>query len=64
MGDGDVLQADWQANGQEIDLAMMMTWYYDGIGPALSYHSNDTINRSLQSLLVANPNAWWWLHRT
>ncbi|MFG2669950.1 amidase domain-containing protein [Streptomyces sp. NPDC048445] len=64
MGDGDVLQADWQANGQEIDHTMMMTWYYDGIGPALSYHSNDTINRSLQSLLVANPNAWWWLHRT
>lgn len=64
MGDGDVLQADWQANGREIDLTMMMTWYYDGIGPALSYHSNGTINRSLQSLLVANPNAWRWLHRT
>ncbi|MFD9302516.1 amidase domain-containing protein [Streptomyces sp. NPDC060048] len=64
MGYGDVLQADWDGNGQEIDHTMMMTWYYDGIGPALSYHSNDTINRSLQSLLIDNPNAWWWLHRT
>lgn len=30
----------------------------------LSYHTTDTLNRSLSSIIAAYPSAWYYAHRT
>lgn len=58
---GDVLQIDFQRDGQ-IDHTMIVTW----VGTSdlyLTYHTNDNLNRSLQSIIDQYPNAWYYAHR-
>ncbi|MET7717844.1 amidase domain-containing protein [Streptomyces sp. NPDC005407] len=58
----DVLQADWNRDNT-IDHTMIVT--ATGHNERyLTYHTSNTHNRKLSSLLAARPNAWWYVHRT
>jgi hypothetical protein len=59
----DVLQADWDANGN-INHSMFVT-SLDITGEVyLTYHSVDTFAKKLSTLLAQNSSAWWYGHRT
>lgn len=62
MGLADVLQMDFQRDGS-IDHTMMVT-YVASSDLYLSYHTTDTLNRSLSSIIASYPSAWYWAHRT
>ncbi|MBW5425022.1 hypothetical protein GKQ77_26270 [Streptomyces sp. BG9H] len=60
---GDVLQVDFDKNGSK-DHTMLVT-YRDRRGmPYLTYHSTDTVRRSLASVLASSPNARYFAYRT
>lgn len=58
----DVLQMDFDRNSS-IDHTMMVT-YTTSNERYLSYHTMDTLNRSLSSIIAAYPSAWYYAHRT
>ncbi|HEY8981308.1 MAG TPA: amidase domain-containing protein [Streptomyces sp.] len=58
----DVLQADW-GRDNNIDHTMIVTKKYRGT-PYLTYHTNDTHNKSLSKLISDHPRTWWYAHRT
>ncbi|MFJ9865397.1 amidase domain-containing protein [Streptomyces sp. NPDC101165] len=58
----DVLQADWNRNNV-IDHSMFVTKKYRGI-PYLTYHTYDTHNKPVNTLVSDHPNTWWYAHRT
>jgi hypothetical protein len=60
--ESDVLQADWQRDGT-IDHSMMVTKRSNG-EIYLTYHTNNTLERSFSSIYASSPNAWWYAHRT
>lgn len=61
----DVMQADWNGyTGGLIPEHTMMVTAKSGSELYLSYHSTDTRNRSLYSILVSSPGAAYWAHRT
>jgi hypothetical protein len=58
----DVLQMDFQGD-YIIDHSMIVTF----VGSSdlyLSYHTTNTLNRSLSSIIAQNPTALYWAHRT
>lgn len=61
MGLGDVLQIDFTNDGPK-DHTMIVT--YRSQQPYLTYHTTNTLNRSLSSLQAALPYARWIPHRT
>lgn len=58
----DVLQADWDRNGN-INHSMIVTKKYNGV-PYLTYHTTNTHNKSLKKLVADHGGAWWYAHRT
>lgn len=59
----DVLQADWDADGN-ISHSMFVT-SLDLTGEIyLTYHTTDTFGKKLSTLLAQNSAAWWYAHRT
>ena len=55
---GDVLQVDFQSDGVK-DHTMVVT-AKSGSTIYLTYHSNDTHNKSIWDLTSSYPNATWW----
>lgn len=58
----DILQMDFDKNNN-INHTMIVTKRASRT-PYLTYHTTDTLNRSLNSLLTAYPNAWYYAYRT
>ncbi|WP_189711799.1 amidase domain-containing protein [Streptomyces phaeofaciens] len=58
----DVLQADRNRNNV-IDHSMFVTKKYRGM-PYLTYHSSNTHNKPVSTLVSDHPNTWWYAHRT
>ncbi|MEW1545190.1 amidase domain-containing protein [Streptomyces tsukubensis] len=63
MGRADVLQIDFDGNNKIIDHTMVVTKLYRG-NIYLTYHTNDTHNKSLAKILAENPRANYYAHRT
>ena len=61
-GLADVLQIDFDRNNN-INHTMIVT-YVTSSQRYLTYHTTDTLNRSLSSILSAYPSAWYYAHRT
>jgi hypothetical protein len=59
----DVLQADWDTNNN-INHSMVVTSRTASGEPRLTYHTSDTVNKPLSTLLAQNPHSWWYAHRT
>ncbi|MFI5792216.1 amidase domain-containing protein [Streptomyces sp. NPDC051677] len=59
---GDVLQMDFDRDGSK-DHTMIVTYKANGI-PYLTYHSNNTLRKSLSSIITQNPNAYYYAYRT
>ncbi|MFC3576637.1 amidase domain-containing protein [Streptomyces yaanensis] len=59
---GDVLQMDFDRDGSK-DHTMIVTAKSNGI-PYVTYHSNNTLRRSVASLVAAYPNAYYYAYRT
>lgn len=58
----DVLQMDFNRDGR-IDHTMIVTI----VGSSdlyLTYHSTNTVNRSLRSIIAQYPSSWYYAHRT
>lgn len=62
LGLADILQMDFSAN-QSKDHSMIVSLRTSTM-PYLSYHTTDTRNRSLQSILNSYPNALYYAFRT
>ncbi|WP_030786501.1 amidase domain-containing protein [Streptomyces sp. NRRL S-920] len=60
---GDVLQVDFDKNGSK-DHTMLVTYRNRRGMPYLTYHSTDTVRRSLASILASSPNARYFAYRT
>ncbi|SHI25752.1 amidase domain-containing protein [Streptomyces sp. 3214.6] len=59
---GDVLQMDFDRDGSK-DHTMIVTYKANGM-PYLTYHSNNTLRRSLSSILASYPNTYYYAYRT
>ncbi|CAK7285012.1 amidase domain-containing protein [Streptomyces misionensis] len=60
---GDVIQMDFDRDGSK-DHSMVVT-YRDGSGvPYVTYHSTNTYNRSVASLVASYPTAYFYAYRT
>ncbi|MBX7551425.1 amidase domain-containing protein [Streptomyces sp. NPDC004232] len=60
---GDVIQMDFNRDGSK-DHSMIVT-YRDRYGvPYVTYHSNNTYNRSVASLVASYPGAYFYAYRT
>jgi hypothetical protein len=60
---GDVIQMDFNRDGSK-DHTMVVT-YRDRSGvPYVTYHSTNTYNRSVASLVASYPNAYYYAYRT
>ncbi|WEP00361.1 amidase domain-containing protein [Streptomyces sp. FXJ1.172] len=60
---GDVIQMDFNRDGSK-DHSMIVT-YRDRYGvPYVTYHSTNTYNRSVASLVASYPNAYFYAYRT
>jgi hypothetical protein len=59
---GDVLQMDFDRDGAK-DHTMIVTAKSNGI-PYVTYHSNNTLRRSVASLVASYPNAYYYAYRT
>lgn len=57
---GDVLQADFTSDNSK-DHSMIVTYKSSNV-PYLTYHTNDTYERSFSSLVSSYPNATWYPH--
>jgi hypothetical protein len=62
MALADVLQMDFERDNN-INHTMIVT-QTSGSERYLTYHTTDTLNRSLSSLISAYPSAWYYAHRT
>lgn len=62
MDVGDVLQVDFDKDGSK-DHTMIVTSRVNGV-PYLTYHSTNTYNRSVASVLASYPNAAYYAYRT
>lgn len=58
----DVLQMDFNRDGR-IDHTMIVT-VAGSSDLYLTYHSTNTLNRSLRSIIAQYPSAWYYAHRT
>lgn len=63
MGLADVLQLDFDRDNN-ISHSMLVTATSSSGERYLTYHTTDTLNRSLTSLISAYPSAWYYAHRT
>ncbi|MCX4761645.1 amidase domain-containing protein [Streptomyces sp. NBC_01275] len=59
---GDVLQMDFDRDGSK-DHTMIVTYKSGGV-PYVTYHSNNTLRRSVASLVASYPNAYYYAYRT
>ncbi|GAA4552982.1 hypothetical protein GCM10010309_20780 [Streptomyces violaceochromogenes] len=59
---GDVLQVDFDKDGSK-DHTMIVTYKSGGV-PYLTYHSNNTLRRSVASIVASYPNAYYYAYRT
>ena len=59
---GDVLQMDFDRDGSK-DHTMIVTSKSGGV-PYVTYHSNNTLRRSVASLVASYPNAYYYAYRT
>ncbi|MGW2044825.1 amidase domain-containing protein [Streptomyces sp. NPDC001858] len=59
---GDVLQVDFDRDGSK-DHTMIVTSKSGGV-PYLTYHSNNTLRRSVASIVSSYPNAYYYAYRT
>ncbi|MGW5660864.1 amidase domain-containing protein [Streptomyces sp. NPDC003758] len=59
---GDVLQMDFDRDGSK-DHTMIVTYKSGGV-PYVTYHSNNTLRRSVASLIASYPNAYYYAYRT
>ncbi|MEV6505716.1 amidase domain-containing protein [Streptomyces sp. NPDC051642] len=59
---GDVLQMDFDRDGAK-DHTMIVTAKSNGV-PYVTYHSNNTLRRSVASLIASYPNAYYYAYRT
>lgn len=59
---GDVLQIDFDRDGSK-DHTMIVTYRSGGV-PYVTYHSNNTLRRSVASLVASYPNAYYYAYRT
>ncbi|MEU0167717.1 transglycosylase domain-containing protein [Streptomyces iakyrus] len=59
---GDVLQVDFDKDGSK-DHTMIVTYKSGGV-PYLTYHSNNTLRRSVASVVASYPNAYYYAYRT
>ncbi|MET9757690.1 amidase domain-containing protein [Streptomyces sp. NPDC006372] len=59
---GDVLQMDFDKDGSK-DHTMVVTYRSGGV-PYVTYHSNNTLRRSVASLVASYPNAYYYAYRT
>ncbi|GGX65740.1 hypothetical protein GCM10010358_20180 [Streptomyces minutiscleroticus] len=62
MDIGDVLQVDFDKDGSK-DHTMVVTSRTRGV-PYLTYHSTNTYNRSVASIIASYPNASYYAYRT
>ncbi|MEU6554933.1 amidase domain-containing protein [Streptomyces sp. NPDC046915] len=60
---GDVLQMDFNKDGEK-DHSMIVTYRSPQGVPYVTYHSTNTYNRSVQSLVASYPNAAFYAYRT
>ncbi|GGZ74446.1 hypothetical protein GCM10010389_10160 [Streptomyces echinoruber] len=60
---GDVLQMDFNRDGSK-DHSMIVTYRSPQGVPYLTYHSTNTYNRSLASIIASYPNAYYYAYRT
>jgi hypothetical protein len=60
---GDVVQMDFNKDGSK-DHTMIVTYRSPQGVPYLSYHSTNTYNRSLASIIASYPNAAYYAYRT
>ncbi|MER5385994.1 amidase domain-containing protein [Streptomyces sp. NPDC006465] len=60
---GDVLQMDFNKDGSK-DHTMIVTYRSPQGVPYVSYHSTNTYNRSLASIIASYPNAAYYAYRT
>ncbi|GAA1010689.1 hypothetical protein GCM10009564_29490 [Streptomyces thermogriseus] len=60
---GDVLQMDFNRDGAK-DHTMIVTYRSPQGVPYLSYHSTNTYNRSVASIIASYPNAYYYAYRT
>ncbi len=63
MDVGDVLQVDFNRDGSK-DHSMIVTYRSPQGVPYVSYHSTNTYNRSVASLIASYPNAYYYAYRT
>lgn len=63
MDVGDVLQVDFNRDGSK-DHSMIVTYRSPQGVPYVSYHSTNTYNRSVASLIASYPNANYFAYRT
>jgi len=63
MDVGDVLQMDFNRDGAK-DHTMIVTYRSPQGVPYVSYHSTNTYNRSVASLIASYPNAYYYAYRT
>jgi hypothetical protein len=59
---GDVLQMDFDRDGSK-DHTMIVSYKSGGV-PYVTYHSNNTLRRSVASLVASYPNAYYYAYRT
>lgn len=60
---GDVLQMDFNKDGSK-DHSMIVTYRSPQGVPYVSYHSTNTYNRSVASIIASYPNAAYYAYRT
>jgi hypothetical protein len=60
---GDVLQMDFNRDGSK-DHSMIVTYRSPQGVPYVSYHSTNTYNRSVASIIASYPNAYYYAYRT
>jgi hypothetical protein len=63
LGVGDILQMDFNADGSK-DHSMIVTYRSASGMPYVTYHSTNTLNRSVASLVAAYPDALYYAYRT
>jgi hypothetical protein len=63
MDVGDVLQMDFNRDGSK-DHSMIVTYRSPQGVPYVTYHSTNTYNRSVASIIASYPNAYYYAYRT
>ncbi|MEW2120231.1 amidase domain-containing protein [Streptomyces sp. NPDC005474] len=63
MDVGDVLQMDFNRDGSK-DHTMIVTYRSPQGLPYMTYHSSNTHNRSVASIIASDPNSYYYAYRT